>query len=272
MSSNNDTVKYSHKQAEALAKKQDPVARVLETTLTFAEKNAKVLFIILVLIVIAGIGYGINDNLTMKKEATFQERYAQAEKEQLEKERNFEEADRAPLAPEKDKKPEPKISATGDLEKDFGSSVKIYNEVIREAPQTKAARMAAIKLSDLYLKYKKPDDAMNSLKEVAARMHNDLTGYLVTFQKANVQSQIGQCSEAVSTWETLVRNKHAAFLHKEAQVRMGLCYETMKDFAKAELMYIEASKKDERDDFGPAKDAEKYLRLLKLRKTESKGS
>lgn len=272
MSSNNDTVKYSQKQAEALAKKQDPIARVLETSLVFAEKNAKLIFALLILIVIAGVGYGINDNLTLKKEATFQERYAQGEKEQLEKERSFEEAERAAMIPEKDKKPETKAIATGDLEKDFGPSVKIYSDVIREAPQTKAARMAAIKLSDLYLKYKKPEEAMTSLKEVTARMHNDLTGYLVTFQKANIQSQMGQCPDAVSTWETLIRNKHAAFLHKEAQVRMGLCYETMKDFAKAELMYIEASKKDERDDIGPAKDAEKYLRLLKLKKTDSKGT
>ena len=58
------------------------------------------------------------------------------------------------------------------------------------------------------------------------------------------------------------------FAHDEAQLRTGLCYESLNDLTKAEEVYASIGKKDDASttDFAAAREAQKYLRLLKAKK------
>jgi len=266
--SKKDYVKYSKKESEVLAKTPDAFSLFLNSALEFAAKQSQILIGLLIIALLAGVAYGFYDSVNNRKEMALQEKYAAAEKEQIEKERQFEESERQNLLPKEAKSSANLKAASGDLEKDYGTVVKQYSEVVSQAPQSRAARMAAIKASDLLLRYKQGEEALKIISQVSENLKNDLTSQLAFFQKANVQAQNGHCSEAVKTWEKITSTKSAAFLHKEAKLRMGLCYETMNDKSKAEQLFTEAAKSDEKSEFGPAKDAEKYLRLLRITQGE----
>ena len=87
----------------------------------------------------------------------------------LKKKRDFEEAERSALRPPaKDTKDQPpqKAKASGDLEKDYGTEVAGFKQVMETHPSSKAAQMAALNLSEVYMNYKKTDDAAQVLQKI----------------------------------------------------------------------------------------------------------
>lgn len=256
-------------------KSPDQVTQTLRQGFVWTTGHSKMVLMALIAFVVVGAGISLAGYFSEKKEITQQEKYFLIEKAYTEKKRGFEEAARAEIvaAQSKDKKAAPAVDASkkasGDMQKDFGTEIAGFETFINEAPTTKAGQMAALNLSDIFTTYKKYDEALAALEKVEKGLDKKdvLTG-LVLMQMGNILSNKGDCQGAIGKWQTLTQNKALAFAHDEAQLRTGLCYESLNDLTKAEEVYASIGKKDDASttDFAAAREAQKYLRLLKAKK------
>jgi hypothetical protein len=264
-------------------KSPDQATKILREGFVWTTTHSNMVIGAIAAFIVVGLGISLWSYLSTKKETELQQKYFQVEKSYLDKKRGFDEASRAELMAAqaaKDKKApaapavDASKKASGDLQKDFGTIVTGFEALINDAPNTQAGRMAALNLSDIYVDYKKFDEAAASLAKVEKGLaKNEALTALVLSQLGNVMADKGDCKAAVEKWQAITDRKGLAFAHDEAKLRMGLCYETMNDLAKAEALYTEVSKKESPTaDFSAAKDAEKYLRLLKAKKNFSSGT
>jgi hypothetical protein len=176
----------------------------------------------------------------------------------------------AAAAKDKTKTPvaDPTKKATGDLEKDYGTIATDLQSMIDSAPGSKAAQMAALNLSEIYSNYNKNDEAIAALDKVSKHLGStEAISALIWMQSGNLLANKGDCKGAVEKWQHIADSKKLSFAQDEAKLRMGLCFETMNDLAKAEELYTQVTKKEEATaDFAAAREAQKYLRLLKAKK------
>lgn len=256
-------------------KSPDQVTQTLRQGFVWTTTHSKIVITAIAAFIVIGVGASLFSYMTEKKEVAQQEKYFLLEKAYAEKKRGFDEAARAEMiqAQSKDKKATPAVDAskkaTGDLDKDYGTIMKDFEAFIADAPKTKAAQMAALNLADLYMSYKKYDEAISTLTKVEPGLSKgDVLTALVLIQAGNAYANKGDCQGALSKWQTLTANKFLAFSHDEAKLRMGLCYETLNELAKAEELYTEIAKKEDLNttDFAASKEAERYLRLLRAKK------
>lgn len=270
------TIKISKEEA----KTPDKVLETLNRSFQWSQTHSKLLISAIVIFVVVGGGTSIYSVYSEKKETQAQEGYFKFEKSYLDKKRDFEEATRPFQRP--DQKPEEKkAKATGDLDKDYGPEVAGFNQVLEKFAHSKAAQMAALNLSDIYLNYKKADEALQALKKVENdSLGKDLISVIVQTQLGNVLAETDDCKGAISEWERVLNNSQATFMHDALRLKSAFCYEKMNDTAKAEELYkkVAQSVADPKDaEAGEAsfgKEAEKFLRLLKLKKAAevTKGS
>lgn len=252
----------------------DQVTEKLREGFVWTTGHSKLVLTAIVLFVVIGLGVSITGYFSEKKETTAQEKYFVIEKSYTAKKEGFEQAERSEMAAalNKDKKnpapPATGVKPTGDLTQDYGPIVTNFESLITESPDTKAAEMAALNLSDIYLSYKKYDEALNVLVRVEKGLsHSGMLTALVLEQMATVYADKNDCKTAVSKLEEILQMKALAFAHDEAKLRMGLCYEALNDSGLAEKMYVEVSRQsDPNGDSMAAHQADKYLRLLKAKK------
>ncbi|MNS59040.1 hypothetical protein D3C72_919860 [compost metagenome] len=261
----------------------DQVTKTLREGFVWTTSHSKIVIGAIMAFIVVGLGASLWSYFSEKKETALQQKYFVVEKAYLDKKRGFEEAARAELmaaqAPKDKKAPQPPAvdpskKASGDLQKDFGTVITGFEALIADAPNTQAARMAALNLSDIYSSNKKFDEALASLTKVEKGLaKNEALTALVLSQMGNLNADKGDCKAAIEKWQSITTHKGLAFAHDEAKLRMGLCYESLSDLSKAEQLYTEVSKKESATaDFSAAKDAEKYLRLLKAKKNFSSGT
>ncbi|KYG63911.1 hypothetical protein AZI86_13935 [Bdellovibrio bacteriovorus] len=254
-------------------KSPDQVTKTLRQGFIWTTTHSNMVIGAVALFVVVGVGISIFGYFSNKKEMTQQEKYFVLEKNYTEVKRGFDEAARAELlaAQSKDKKaPTPTgKKASGDMQTDYGTVIAGFEAFLNEDSSSKAAQMAALNLSDIYLTYKKNDEALGVLQKVEKGLDKDdaLTS-LVWMQMGNVLANKNDCNGAVEKWENITKVKSLAFAHDEAKLRMGLCFESMNDLAKAETIYTELSGKQDpaTTNFAASREAQKYLRLLKAKK------
>jgi hypothetical protein len=254
-------------------KSPDQMTKTLREGFVWTTTHSTMVLGAIALFVVIGVGVSIFGYFSDKKETTQQEKYFLIEKNYTETKRGYEEAARAELmaAQAKDKKaPAPAgKKASGDLQADYGTVVSGFEAFLNEDAKSKAAQMAALNLSDIYASYKKNDEALAALQKVEKGLDKDdmLTG-LVWMQTGNLLANKNDCKGAVEKWQNITNSKSLAFAHDEAKLRMGLCFESMNDLAKAEEIYTEIGKKEDpaTTNFGASREAQKYLRLLKAKK------
>lgn len=101
-----------------------------------------------------------------------------------------------------------------------------------------AAQMASMYLSDLLIKESKSSEALAVLK---ANKSTDahLTSLLLIKKIGQIQAQMNQCSEAVTTWDDLLKIKSAKFLKDEIKINQSLCFIEQKDWTKAQKILME---------------------------------
>lgn len=251
------------------------MTKTLRQGFVWTTSHSKMVIGAVVAFIVIGAGASLVSYFSEKKEVALQEKYFLLEKSYTEKKRDFEEAARAEItaAQTKDKKAaaafDPTKKASGDLTKDYGTIVTNLESFIAEAPNSKAAQMAALNLSEIYLTYKKFDEAFATLQKVEKGLDkNDMLTALVGMQMGNVLANKNDCKGAIEKWQSLTGNKSLAFAHDEIKLRMGLCFESINDLAKAEEIYNEVAKKSDPSttDFAAAREAQKYLRVLKAKK------
>jgi hypothetical protein len=265
-------------------KSPDQVLKTLNQGFQWTRSHSQAVVIAVVAFIVIGVGYSVYGYMSERKESKGQESYSQFEKIYLDKKRGFDEAERESSRPNpaKDPKTPPKVKASGDMEKDYGPEVAGFKKVMDEHPSTKAAQMSALNLSEIYLNYKKPEEAFQALQKVESQSQGkDLVSSVVLTQYGNVLSDKGDCKGAVEQWGKVLARKEAQFLHDTLRIKSAFCYEKMNDLAKAEELYKKVSQnsQDPKDspngmgEQGLGKEADKYLRLLKLKKgPEAKGS
>lgn len=255
-------------------KNPDQVLKTLNQGFQWSQNHSRAVIVTLIVFIVVGVGWSLMSNMSERKESQAQEAYFGFEKSYLDKKRGFDEAERSALRPPIGKEKEaPKVKATGDMDKDYGPEVAGFKAVIEKHPASKAAQMAALNLSEIYVNYKKMDEASQVLEKVANKSSGkDLISAIVLTQYGNVLSDKDNCKAAVDQWQKVLGRSEAAFLHDTLRMKAAFCYEKMNDLAKAEELYKKVSqnsqdpKNPEAGETGLGKDAEKYLRLLKLKK------
>ena len=255
-------------------KSPDQVTKTLRQGFVWTTGHSQLVIGAIAAFIVLGAGFSLWNYISEKKEVSQQEKYFLIEKAYNEKKRGFDEAVRAEMmaatAKDKTKTPpvDPSKKASGDLQKDFGTILTDFEALIASAPNTTAAQMAALNVSEIYSNYGKNDEALATLDKVAKGLGtSDAVSALVWMQTGNILANKSDCKAAVEKWQNIVNSKSLAFAHDEAKLRMGLCFETMNDIAKAEELYTQVSKKEDATaDFAAAREAQKYLRLLKAKK------
>lgn len=245
---------------------QDKFQQELQKGFQWTTNHSKLVGLLLVGFLVVGAGLSAKSYLNAEKEEKLQGQYYQIEKKLFEKKAQFQEAEQPPPAKNEktDKKAQAKpentpAKATGDFSQDYGAIAGELRQIIDQAPQSKAAQMAALNLSDLQLEYNLPAEALATLQKVGADSKDLLSGMIQT-QLGTVQANMDDCSSALTTWSRVFSNAGAKPLHSAVKLKAGLCYEAMKDYTKAQQAYNEVKADDK--DSAAARSADKYLRLL----------
>lgn len=151
--------------------------------------------------------------------------------------------------------------ATGDIEKDYGAELKAMESFIQKNASSKPAQIAALRVSEVYLKYQQPEKALQVLNQVAAKGSGLTTG-LVLMQKMNALMDLKKCDDVMGVAAAITKEKDLDFMHGDAEIKKALCLEE-KDPAQAQSIYEKLSKDTKAGE--TAKLAEKYLRSLKYK-------
>ncbi|MES3037478.1 MAG: tetratricopeptide repeat protein [Bdellovibrionota bacterium] len=244
----------------------DKVHHNLSRGVEWSGKNARWVVASIVVFIILGSAFSLYGYYDQNKETKLQEGYYKTERAYSEKKRELAAKGPATLK-------------AADLEKNLGTLPADFETVLSKNPSSQAGRMAALNLVEIYSEYGMPEKALAVYDRVGKIQPNDLTQGLLIFQKANVLSNVDKCADAVKYWDDLIKADKVAFFKREAQLRKALCLEKTGDVANAEQIYTElaqlkradgkesqAGAQDLQDDSQVATEAQKYLRLLKMKK------
>lgn len=256
----------------------DKMTLILDKMAFWMGKNVVLVASLVIGLLVIGGAFSVFDYFKTKKENDLQSEMSKIERQYTDKKTKFKEAlqaenIKAPAATKKETPTPVLVKATGDLEKDYGSEVTGFQDLVAKNPNSKAAQMSAIYLADIYSDYKQPEKAIDALNKVVPKNDaSDILSALAVNLKAGLLADQGNCPQAIDIWQNIIKQKKADFLHGEAKLRSAVCYEKMNDSVKAEQFYTELSKstisKDEPEDKAVTEDAKKYLRLLKMRASE----
>lgn len=239
----------------------DKLTQELQKGFTWTTEHSKLVIGLIVAILVLTGGYTGYSLWTDHKEASIQEDYFKIEKAYLEKKQAFEQPAPA-VNPKAPAVPAPVVAkASGNIDTDYGTTVTAFRSVIDKNPKTKAAKMAALNLSEIYSNYGKTDEAIEVLNKVNSG--SDMLSALVLTQVGTLHADKQDCKSALSSWDKALSNKRAGFLSSSLFLKQGLCHESLGDVAQAEAAYTKA--KETSSAGATAKSAEKYLRLLKVK-------
>jgi tetratricopeptide (TPR) repeat protein len=148
-----------------------------------------------------------------------------------------------------------------NLETDYKDAVAGFNNVIENYPSSQARVMASIELTSLYLRNQKTDLAIETLSKASLKAKHAVVKGLLWYQMGIAFEAKGECQKAIDQWQNIERSKDVVFLHGTTLVSMGLCYEKLNQFDKAEAIYKKAQGLTSDPD--ASRTAKRYLRLIK---------
>lgn len=245
----------------------DAFLKTMKSSVSFIEKYGKVLGTIATIAVVAALGYQAYTYLQAGKEKKAQEAFYVVEAKYNKAKEGFDRAKMNALLPDLAKKTEGEaapIAATGDLEKDFGTLPNDLQNVINAHKGTKASAQAGILLAQIYLDYKQPEKAIEAIKGPAGALsQNQMMGGLSHMMLGNALAQKGDCNEAISMWQKVLQAQSVSYLHPDASLRSGICYENLQQNDKAIEQYRRTSQ-----DFADSiagQTAKTLLRALELK-------
>ncbi len=158
-----------------------------------------------------------------------------------------------------------KEDSKADFEAVFAGPAQEVEKQIIAHKSTKAAAIAAIDLAGLYLDQKKPDLAAALLAQVDGG-DSEIIRALVKMQRSTVAMELGDYNRAISGFEDLAGRSGVEFIHAEALLKAGLCYERLEQMDRAKDLYTRVSTEFGESESG--RTAKNYLRLLQLNSAE----
>jgi tetratricopeptide (TPR) repeat protein len=236
------------------------------------EKNSKVVTTIVALLFLGAIVYVTMDFVNRRADRKASEELYKVEAQYLKIKDTFEKAKAdAEKPPEKpkdkaDAKETAKVEtpaqpASGDLQKDYGTVLPGLEQVADKHANQSAGAQAAVMAADLYLEYKQPEKAVAVLDKVVTKQSSgDLMYGVAHLLRGSALAAKGDCNQAVSDWQKVVDSKKNSFLHPDALLKSGVCYETLKQNDKAMEMYKKVTQ--DHADSQAAQTAKTYLRAI----------
>ncbi len=237
------------------------------------ERNSKIVTTLVALLFLGAIVYVSMDFLNRRADRKGSEDLYKVEAQYLKLKDGFEKAKTPEPPPAKDPTKDPKDKtetakteppaqpASGDLQKDYGSVLPGLEQVADKHAGQSAGAQAAVIAADLYLEYKDPDKAVAVLDKVVTKQSsNDLMYGVAHLLRGSALAAKGDCNQAVSDWQKVVDSKNNKFLHPDALLKSGVCYETLKQSEKAMEMYKKVTQ--DHADTQAAQAAKTYLRAM----------
>ena len=162
-------------------------------------------------------------------------------------------------------KDEQKNKEGKSLESDYGQIVDQYQQFIKEYPKSKAAKIAAIALADIYQDYGKNEKSLETLENATKSLDpDDFFFGLILSKKASIYLDTKKYPDAISTLKTIIAEKSQEHLKADSLLRMGLAYQQMSKVDDAINTFETITRDFAKSD--AARTAKSYIRLLKLKK------
>lgn len=282
-------------------KSKDEVQKQLTITFDWLVAHKFLVFFVLGIFLLSGLGYVVYSKTKLETELKIQEQYFTIEKKYLDQRTQFDEAEREHKAEQEKKndknakkdskvdeknKTTTKALATGDLEKDYGFVVKDFNDLVSAQPRSLAGKMASLMLADIYADYSKHEEALVVLEKAVIPNPKKLIDLLVAKKQVNAMLTLNKFAEAEKELLKLVNQKAYPFMTSQFKLSLGLAYEGLKMWDKAESQFQEIiAKGTEAENLPPEEmakrnrfssevstleQAQKYLILLKQKKDSEK--
>ncbi len=272
---------------KAELKNPDALLSNLKQGFEWSASHSKAVVTFLFLFVFLGGGWAAYSVVQQQTEEKLQESFYLAEKQLTELQKKFAEA-QTPKDTAKDKSgkakkaPEVVVKPSQNPDVDYAEPISQMKKLIDANPGSKAANIAALTLSEIYVSANKPEEALKTLDLVTkGKKVNGLLGAFAIKTKGNLQADMNQCAEAIQTWQKLNTNDEAlSFVSTEVKIKTALCHEKLDQNQQAEMIYNELIDKVKNPAQQPgqkavstadqmaSKEAEKYLRLMKIKKDQ----
>ena len=214
--------------------------------MNFVEKNWKLLSIGFAAIIITGFVFVLMTVQSERKEKTAQENFASFQN-QFNK-----------MKEQQGSKDTKTVVDTVKLQNDL-------SDFIAKNPNTVAAQMAGILLSDILISDKNTTEALNVLKKVQSNS-SVLSNTLVFKTMGQILADTDKCQEAIEVWDKILANKKAEFTFADIQIKQALCYQKLNNTLKAEEILNKVKNNKTEGQEQSSLEAEKVLRLIKFNK------
>ncbi len=247
-------------------KNADAVQSALAGGFNWAEQNSKIVVALLVIAVLGAAGYAGLQWVGRRQERSAQEAYYGAESKYTKLKEGFDRAKFKAFMPptQKDDPSAPKeVAASGDLTKDYGPAMNDLEQVAKNFAGTAAGAQAGLLVADTYISYKQPEKAIEVSQIAATKLKPSQTlQQLSQMMWGNALASKGDCEGAVAKWQDVLKNESAQFLHPDASLRSGLCFEKLGRNDNALEMYRKAASAGES---AAGTMARGFLRALELK-------
>ena len=254
--------------SSADARRPDVMTAELKKGFEWTTQHSKLVGFTVIGLFVLGLIWAAASAWSNSKEEGLQEKYFAQEKAYTKKKEAFDKfSNSANLPPDPKTKEIPKPEgekASGDMNQDYGPMIQGFQAIIKEAPSSHAAALSAMSLLQIYSDYQKPEEALNTLKEV--QTSGGTLGVITQFELGMQMANKGDCKGALDLWTALSKNQRAEFLKPQMKLKMGVCSESLGDKTKAEEMYRDVAESAGSKDTPTGKTAGKYLRLLEASK------
>lgn len=241
-------------------KGKDAFLKTADESWQWLHKHSKSILGTIVVLFVIGLGITIYVNVNNSLEAKAQAKYYDVEKDLNKIKSTVAEARKA------------NPNEVRDINKDYGNVIVRLEKIVTEDSGREAAKLAAISLSEIFEDYGQYDSSIEWLNKLSNHLNGGLLSGLIIHRRAALESDKKDFQNAIKDWQKITSEPKWNYLHAEANLNIGLSYEAMNDLNNAENYYKKAAEGGVRSSAGKA--AEKYLRLLTVKKTmsEVKGS
>lgn len=204
---------------------RDVLQEGLHQAADWLDKNQKMVKAVVLAIFLAMSGYLGFNWLQSKLEQRAQEDYYKVEKPLLDLQRDYALGKRAETVKDADKAAQPKgKTASGDLEKDYGSALKAVESYALANKGKQSAAEAALFVVQIAKEYAAFDRALAVVSEVRKSYSIETTtGGMLAFAEANLLAESKKYDAAVSIYEKILQAKELKAFTAEAALRAGIC-------------------------------------------------